>query len=311
MKLQRDWWPPKHKPIREIFCDFAGIRLFAWHLFAGSMGMAERVGKTMLTRTMMHACVAALLAPAAAFAQVLPLINPGFEVLNVTLAPGEMTNGIGSSTQPAVTRWPSPFQPIAGTPQTGVTVAGWRSFVPVPPAQALVGVLNPAASVNNQPWMTGQSGNNVAVAQAAFSSQTLDVIIQPSTTYTVSFLAGIGLTDLSYSPRVALLAAADTSTLARPGDGVTTTLTFNPWTTITQDQFGRMLPFSFSYTTPDVLPTNVANRYLSLYFVGSDGIPRVCFDDFRIEATAVPSAGPVALTIVAGCVVLSRGRKRL
>ncbi|HLP85064.1 MAG TPA: hypothetical protein VK157_12000 [Phycisphaerales bacterium] len=253
---------------------------------------------------------AALVASACVHAQVLPLINPGFEDISVTLAPGEMINGMGSTTQPTTTRWPSPFQQIAGTPQTGVTVAGWRSFVPTPPAQSLVGVLNPSATINNQLWLTGQSGNHVAVAQAAFASQTLNVLLQPSTTYTVSFLAGIGRTDLSYSPRVALIAAADTTSLARVGDGVTTTLTFNPWTTITQEQFGVMLPFTFSYTTAAVLPADQANRYVGLYFVGSDGFPRVCFDDFRIEATPVPSAGPVALAVLAGCFVFAKSRKR-
>lgn len=240
----------------------------------------------------------------------LPLVNPGFEDVNVTLAPAEMTNGMGNAAQPATTRWPTPFQAMAGMSQSGVVVAGWRSFVPTPPSQSLVGVMNPAAQINGQPWLTGYSGNHVAVAQAAFASQTLSVLLQPSTTYTVSFLAGIARTDFSYSPRVALIAAADTATLARVGDGVTTTLTFNPWTTITPDQFGVMLPFTFSYTTAATLPADQAGRYLGLYFLGSDGFPRVCFDDFRIEAAPVPSAGSVALAAFAGCLMLVRSRRR-
>jgi hypothetical protein len=248
--------------------------------------------------------------PAFAQSQVLPLINPGFEQLNTTLAPGEMTNGMGSPTQPTTTRWPSPFQQLAGTPQSGITVDGWRSFVPVPPAQSLVGVLNPGATINGQPWLAAYSGNHVAVAQAAGASQTLNVRIQPSTTYTVSFLAGIGRNDLAYSPRVALLAAIDTTSFARAGDGVSTTLAFNPWQTIMDDQFGTMLPFSFAYTTPALLPSSIANRFLSLYFVGSDGIPRVTFDDFRIEATPIPSTGPFALALIASCLMLTRLRVR-
>jgi hypothetical protein len=103
------------------------------------MGMAERVGKTMLTRTMMHACVAALVAPVAAFAQVLPLINPGFEVVNVTLAPGEMA-------------WPTSALSLTTEPgPAGTTALAVRSRTP----QALVGLFTdaPGRFSENARWV--------------------------------------------------------------------------------------------------------------------------------------------------------------
>jgi hypothetical protein len=56
-----------------------------------------------------------------------------------------------------------------------------------------------------------------------------------------------------------------------------------------------MLPYFLEFTTPAVLPVDVAGRYLGIHLWGSDGIPRVLYDDFRLEAIAVPGPGGVWL----------------
>lgn len=245
----------------------------------------------------------------------LPIVNPGFEELNVTLRPGEQTNGAGGVPggsglleSPVNTRWGYPFQPGTSQPQTGVIVPGWRT---TPGATgSLAGVLNPdvmfSSGGGQSPWMTGYTGNHVATAQAAVMQQTLNVLLQPETTYTVSFTAGIGTTDLSYHPVVQLLAAPDLTTFARAGSSGVTLLAQMPFVQIDRPQFGMMLPFSFSYTTPATLPNTLSNAYIVVSFLGSDGVPRVNFDDFRVSAVPGPgSGGAVAL---AGLALLRRKR---
>lgn len=248
-----------------------------------------------------------------ASADVLPIINPGFEMLNVTLRPGEQTNGAGGAPpgfpETAVnTRWQFPFNPNGNSPQEGVIVPGWRT---IPGGiGSLAGVLNPNVQFNGQQWMTGYSGNHVGVAQAAFMQQTLNVQLAASTTYTLSFLAGIGITDSEYFPAVQLLAAPDLSSFATPSAPGVELLARLPLATIPRAQFGTMLPFSFSYTTPATLPPNLAGKYVAISFLGSDGIPRMTFDDFRLEAAPVPAGGTAAFAACVVALAMTKRRRR-
>jgi hypothetical protein len=255
---------------------------------------------------------AAVVCSASVRGEFLPIVNPGFETLNVTLRPGEQTNGAGGVPMnsglpetPVNTRWQSPFNSNGNTPQTGVIVPGWRT-VPGAPG-SLAGVLNPAVNFSGNAWMTGFSGNHVGVAQAAFMQQTLNVQVQPSTTYTLTFLAGIGITDSEYTPLLQLLAAPDLTTFATPSTSGVVSLARVPGESIIRRaQFGAMIPFSISYTSPDVLPADLAGKYLAISFLGSDGIPRVVYDDFRLEAVPGPSCG---LMVLGACGVWMRRRR--
>lgn len=230
----------------------------------------------------------ALTNPRWCLAELLPIINPGFEELNITLRPGEQTSGAGGGITPVSTRFPSPFPSNGQSPQSGAIVPGWRTLTGG--GGNLAGVLRPDVTFGNAPWMTGYSGNHIAAAQAAHMQQTLNVQLQPRTTYTLSFLAGIGITDSDYSPFIGLFASPDLQTLAFIGTPGVTTLARLPLTNITRPQFGVMQPFSFSYTSPDVLPPEINGHYIAISFLGSDGIPRMCYDDFRLEATSIPCA---------------------
>lgn len=248
---------------------------------------------------------------AGAQAELLPIINPGFEELNVTLRPGEQTSGAGGSSAgqpitPVNTRWQFPFTPGDNQPQSGVLVPGWRTQNPT--GGSLAGVLNPTGSFGDRPWMTGYSGNYVAAAQAtAFVAQTLDVRIQPATQYTLSFKVGIGITDSEYAPFIQLVGAPDLTTFPRPDLPTVAVLARAPLAEIPREQFGVMMPRSFSYTSPAVLPADLAGKYLAITFVGSDGIPRMIYDDFQLEAVTLP--GPAA-GLVGGVLALTRRPRR-
>lgn len=244
-------------------------------------------------------------------AQSLPIINPGFEQLNVTLRPGEQTNGAGGAPpglpETAVnTRWQSPFQPNGNSPQSGVFVPGWRTLPNAP--GSLAGILNPNVLFNDRAWMTGYSGNLIAAAQAAFMQQTLNVRLAPDTTYTLSFLAGIGITDSEYWLPVQLLAAPDLATFATPSTPGVEVLARMPFTSISRELFGTMRRYSFSYTTPAELPEQLRDKYIAISFLGSDGFPRVVYDDFQLDA--VPAPGAVGVGIAAWAFTHRRRRAR-
>lgn len=249
-----------------------------------------------------------------ALAAPVPIINPGFESLNVTLRPGEQTNGAGGAPvglpeTPVNTRWQFPFQPNGNSPQSGVIVPGWRTVNPG--AGNLAGVLNPNVLINRNgvdtPWMTGYVGNHIATAQAAFMQQTLSTQVQPNTTYTLTFLAGIGITDSEYTPLIQLLAAPDLTTFITPGVPGVEFLARYEGGPIRQAQFGVMQSLSMTMTTPAILPPTLQGKYLAISFMGSDGIPRTNYDDFVLDATPVPTPGTLA--IVAGLVVTARRRR--
>ncbi len=241
-------------------------------------------------------CLAAVIVGSAR-AELLPIVNPGFEALNAMLRPGEQTNGLGGGISPVTTRWAFPFQPNGNMPQSGVLVPGWRSLIPPQGGNSPVGVLRPDVDLGNGPWMSGYSGSYVAAAQAGHTQQTLNVQLRPSTTYTLSFLAGIGLTDSEYAPLIGLFASPDLETLAFPSTPGVTTLARMPLTSIQPAQFGTMLPFSFSYTTPEVLPANLLGHYIVISWLGSDGFPRMCYDDFRLVASPAPGTGVVGVMV--------------
>lgn len=242
--------------------------------------------------------VALLGAVASARAEVIPIINPGFEDLNVTLRPGEQTVGAGGGVIGVGTRWPTPFNPGGNVPQTGVVVPGWRTYTPAPPAIVYAGVLNPNVSVGGTPWLTGYSGNYVGALQVSAMQQTLPVTVQPSTTYTLTFLAGLGWTDSTNGVYVSMLGAPDLETLAFLGRPNVTTLSLMSGVGIDAADRGAMLPFSLTYTSPATLPADVAGRYLAISIIGSDGFPRMCYDDFALEATPVPTPSVVIPAVV-------------
>ena len=247
-------------------------------------------------------------------AEFLTIVNPGFESLNVTLTPGEQTSGAGGVPgesglpETAVsTTWKSPFQQGGNLPQSGVFVPGWRTKFPAFGGPA--GVLNPAVEFGGTPWLTGYSGAHVAVAQNAIMQQTLNVVLQPSTTYTLSFLAGIGITDTPYAPLLQLLAAPDLSTFVQLGTPGVAFLAAAPLVQINQPDFGTMTKRSFSYTSPAVLPPSLSGKFLAISFLGSDGIPRMSYDDLALEATPVPAPAAGALLAVIGAASIGQGRR--
>ncbi len=247
---------------------------------------------------------------APSLAVIIPIVNPGFESLNVELRPGEQTSGAGGGITPVTTHWPHPFPSNGLTSQSGVIVPGWRTIIPPPNSNFRAGVLRPDVEFGGREWMSGHSGHYLGTAQGAFMQQTLSTQWQPSTTYTFSFLAGIGITDSEYSPLIGLLATPDLERLAfSDGNGVTSIARL-PITSIRREQFGAMLPFTFTYTSPSVLSPQMLNHYIAISFLGSDGIPRMCYDDFRLDAVPVPASAPICLFGVASaCTSLRRRRK--
>ncbi|MEZ6234058.1 MAG: hypothetical protein R3B68_07705 [Phycisphaerales bacterium] len=245
-------------------------------------------------------------AGAAASAEVLPIINPGFEAVSRPLAVGEITNGAGGAGVPVGTR-PNFF---AG-PQFAdrVEVEGWRSNLPPPNnpgATIRVGALRPHEVQPGVAYLSGYSGEHVAWGQNAPMQQTLPVLIQPSTTYRLTFLAGFGRFESQEGVYVGLYGAPDLQTLVfNTSSGSLLAQTQGIIPPLASE--GQMLPYWLEVTTPAVLPGNLANRYIAIAFVGSDGIPSMAFDDFRLEATPVP--GPAGFVALAGA-ALRGGRRR-
>jgi len=49
-----------------------------------------------------------------------------------------------------------------------------------------------------------------------------------------------------------------------------------------------MRRYEFSYTSPDVLPASLVGTNIGINLFGSDGLPRVIYDDVTLTATPVP-----------------------
>ncbi len=217
------------------------------------------------------------------FAQLLPIVNPGFERVSRPLAVGEVTNGAGGVGVPVGTI-PDPF----GLPQfvDTVSVAGWRTFLPSPPSSNPIyaGVLRPYNNLQGQPLLVGYSGNHVASLRNVWMQQTLTARIQARTRYRLSFLAASGLWEPRSGIYVALLAAPDRETLAFAGTPGVATLVFSSILPAPGTE-GQMMPYELEYVSPANLPRDLRNMFLAIAFIGSDGIPQMNFDDFRLEAS--------------------------
>ncbi len=254
--------------------------------------------------------VVASVGPAAS-ADLLPVINASFEQTSRPLAPGELTNGSGGAGVSVATRMPWSGGGVSYA--NPVEVPGWRTLLPPPNnpnAIVYAGVLNPPTlnTINGpQPFISGQEGQNVAAAQVSHMQQMLNVQVQSNTRYTLSFLAGNGLFDVGEGVYVSLLASPDLQTLAFLNTPNVTTLALTQGVGIPPNSTGTMTRFQIEYVAPAVLPANIVNRYLAISFIGSDGIPRMCFDDFRLVATPVPAP---ATTIVMMTFAVLGGRRR-
>jgi hypothetical protein len=244
-----------------------------------------------------------------AHAAIIEIINPSFELTSRPLLVGEQTNGMNGVGTPVATCFP--FESGVPSWDNPVEVPGWRTFFQPQPSLATIraGVLNPPTIVG-QPFIQGQHGQNVFVNQNSKAGQALNHIIQPNTTYRLDFLGGIGRFDSDYFFAVSFITVPTLDTL--PLDGafqvdarrvaISGTLNHPP------DAAGQMLPYFFEYTTPAVIPPEHAGRFLGITLFGSDGIPRVVLDDFRLEATPVP--GPASTCLLLLCSLAARRRLR-
>lgn len=246
--------------------------------------------------------------------QIIPIINPSFEETSRPLLVGEQTNGVGGAGVPVATRFPF----AGGTPSWAdpVEVPGWRGFVQPPPSGAInyAGVLNPplVGGGGGQTFIEGQHGQNVLANQVSRCGQILDHLVQPNTRYRLDFLGGIGRFDSNYFFAVSLITAPTLDTLpleSWPGADVRR-LAITSGLGHPVDAHGQMLPYFLEFTTPAVLPADVEGRYLGIHLWGSDGFPRVLYDDFRLEAFAVPGPGAGAAVFLSALMVVGRRRGR-
>jgi hypothetical protein len=216
---------------------------------------------------------------------VVPIVNPGFEEVSRPLADGEMSNGCGGSLSVLVGTRPNFF----AAPQfvNLVGVPGWRTYLPPPnnpTATVYAGALNPPTFPQGE-YITGLEGQHVGYAMISQMQQTLDAVVQPGTLYTLRFRAGIGMFDTENGIYVALCGVPDRETLAFRGQPGVITLVATVGTFAPQNTAGTMREIEISYQSPEVLPSELVGKYLAISLQGSDGIPRMCFDDFRLTAT--------------------------
>lgn len=244
-----------------------------------------------------------------AHAAIIEIINPSFELTSRPLLVGEQTNGMAGAGTPVATRFP--FQ--SGTPSWNnpVEVPGWRTLYQPPPSTSInyAGILNPPL-INGQPFIQGQQGQNVFANQVSRAGQALNHIIQPNTTYRLDFLGGIGLFGSDYFFSVSFLTVPTLETLPLTDvQGVDARrVAISSPIDHPNNAIGQMLPYFFEYTTPAVLPPQHVGRYLGIMLGGSDGIPRVLLDDFRLEATPVPP--PASACTLLLCSLAARRRTR-
>lgn len=238
-----------------------------------------------MRRSLFASAISGLVVSAAS-AALLPVVNPSFELVSRPLAVGEQSNGMAGAGVLLGTRFPFVGGGTIVSWDDPVEVPGWRTAV-LPfgsPSVIRRGVLNPPM-VSGVPFIAGQDGQYVAAAQAGFFQQTLNHQLQPNTRYRLDFLAGIGRFDSEYFAGVALLAAPDLETLAYSGAPAVIELVRTQAALLPSGTAGTLLPFSIAYTTPTVLPPELAGRYVAISCFGSDGIPRVVYDHFRLDAT--------------------------
>ncbi|MDX2130495.1 MAG: hypothetical protein SFY69_00395 [Planctomycetota bacterium] len=242
-------------------------------------------------------------------ADVIPIVNPSFEVLSRPLAVGEQTNGAGGVGVPVGTRYPFGGGPSGVSWTDPVEVPGWRTRLRAfgDPATNYAGVLHPP-SVGGQPFITGQDGTNVVAVQIAQMGQTLDALVMPNTRYRLDFLGGIGRIDSDYILSVSLIAVPDLATLPLENEPGVSRLAITQGLAPPRESFGTMLAYTLEFTTPATLPAQWQGKHLGVHMFGSDGIPRVVYDNFRLEATPVPT--PWTVLVLAGVLSCPRGRRR-
>jgi len=239
--------------------------------------------------TMMIACHA--------LGEVIPLQNASFESLSRPLLLGEQTNGAAGAGVPVATRFP--FGGGGVSWENPVEVPGWRTFTQPPgsPAVIHVGVLNPPL-FGGQPFVTGQDGQYFVAIQAAKIGQATNVLLQPNTHYHLSFLGGIGLFGTDYVLSASLIAVADPQALPLEGLPGVTRLALSQGAIPPPESFGTMLPYSLDYISPPTLPPNLAGMYIGVHMFGSDGLPRVLYDNFVLEATPIPEPSSAACLLL-------------
>ena len=219
------------------------------------------------------------------YAEPVPIVNPGFETVSRELEGGEQTNGIGGDGVLVGTRSSFPFGVGLVDWSNPVTVPGWRTWT-VPfgsDGEVLAGVLRPT-EVDGMPFVTGIEGENTLAVQAALVGQTTGALLEPGTTYTLSFLGGISQFDSEYFFSVTLTAVEDGVTLPLEGQPGVTRLALGSFFPPSNVPDGVMRRYSFSYTTPDELPAELVGTRVGIHVFGSDGIPRVIYDDFMLSA---------------------------
>ena len=260
-----------------------------------------------LPRSFSTIVASALIASSALAGSV--IVNPGFETISRPLAGGEQTNGIGGAGTLVGTRFPFPFSTGVVSWASPVTVPGWRTNV-VPfgsTSEILAGVLRPTA-LGGTPFVTGLEGVNGLAVQAALVGQKTSLVLQPDTTYTLSFLGGISSFDSEYFVSVTLTAIDDTATLPLEGQPGVTRLELGSFFPPGGQPDGVMRRYEFSYTSPSVLPPNLVGTHVGINVFGSDGLPRVIYDDFKLTVIGpAPSFCDAADGALASCPCANAG----
>lgn len=237
---------------------------------------------------------------------LIPIVNPSFESISRPLEVGEQSNGAGGSGTPVATRFPFGAGVSWANP---VAVPGWRTYThPVGSTNTVyAGVLNPP-NLPGQFAIAGHDGNYLAAVQVAQIGQTLTTLLQPSTHYKLSFLGGIALHGSDYHLGASLIVVPDQATLPIENQPGVVRLVISTGAIPPPNTFGTMLPYSIEYTSPAVLPSNLAGKFLGIQMYGSDGIPRVLYDNFVLEATPVPVPATALMIGMTGAACFGRRR---
>ena len=219
------------------------------------------------------------------YAEPVPIVNPGFESVSRELVGGEQSNGIGGEGVLVGTQSPYPFGGGSVDWSDPVLVPGWRTRT-VPfgsPGSILAGVLRPM-DIDGMPFVIGIEGDHVLPVQAALVGQATEEVLAPDTTYTLSFLGGISRFDSDYFFAVSLIAVEDGVMLPLEGEPGVTRLEIGRFFPPSAEPDGVMRRYEFSYTTPEVLPDELVGTRVGIHVFGSDGLPRVVYDDFSLTA---------------------------
>jgi hypothetical protein len=259
-----------------------GTTCVAWHYFVGMKHHHAAVGCVALTW--------AVVTRGAPYS--IPIINPGFEEISRPMNVGEITNGSGGVGVLVNTRAGFTAPPSSANQ---VWVAGWRTNLPPPSnpgGTVYAGAMHPPVLAQGA-YITGYTGTHIATLQVSPMQQTLDHMVQPNTRYRLRFKCGIGRFDSDYAAFVGLIAVPDREGLYFRGNPATTTLVGTSGVVFEApgNNVGVMRTEEIIYTSPGVLPMGLAGRYIAVALNGSDGFPRMNYDDIELLATPVRCAG--------------------